>query len=779
LVLAYPLSIHPSSLRFPSGPDGEIGWYLLAWDTHAFLHRPWAIFNANIYYPQDLTLAYGENIIGIALFAAPVIWLTGDIVLAANFASLLSCILCGIGAYVLARRVGLSVAAALICGIIFECAPPRFFRIGQINLSNVQWIPFGLAALHGYFDTGRKRDLHLAAGFMSLETLSSGHGAVFMAVSLVMLTLYRLALGEPLRIQTRFRDLGLTGALLLIPPILMFLPYRLVQQEVGLRRGLGTWEENYSSFIASPSHLHKFLTSLVTDTDLTRTALAFLFPGYLAVALGTVTIVVGARALAKGATWPKASDWTPVATFNRVYRRPVLWLLAAVAAWTLLDMTRQAMPAGVGLTGQYYGNTNWSDQPIKTVVDLQPSTAQMLETWTGEPPQTFSAAWNGYLTIVRPGLYFFSTTSLDRSRLHVDGKLVVDNTGGHENGQAGSIELDRGSHRVTLEFVHLGAVTGHAEMKWEWVYNGDADKTYQVVPRWALSRRPVTVATAIGARVVEALRAVSWGLVALAAVWCLLAWPIYRHDAWIESLEPYRRSIAGFYFVLTAGAVGLALGPPYGLWQFVYWLPGFNLIRGSSRFMLVGLLGIAMLAGIGFDRISARMTSRRRTALATLFGVILLAEYVAIPMGFQPNTMTIPAIDRWLDNLPKPFVVAEVPVYDIIDSGRFERQETAYMLHSTAHWQKTVHGYSGWRTLLHAKLFEEMNAFPDDTSLASLSTLGVTYIVVHTDYYSPEEWLKVDERLTRFASWLRLEHVEGAGRVYSLLRPATDPSRRR
>jgi len=297
------------------------------------------------------------------------------------------------------------------------------------------------------------------------------------------------------------------------------------------------------------------------------------------------------------------------------------------------------------------------------------------------------------------------------------------------------------------------------------------------VPRWALSRRAVTATTAIGARVVEALRAASWGLVVLAGIWCALAWPIDRHDAWVESLAPYRRSALGFYTVLTVFAVGLALGPPYGLWQFVYWLPGFNLIRGSSRFMLVGLLGVAMLAGFGFDRISAIMTSRRRTALATLFGFVLLAEYVAIPMGFQQNTLTIPAIDRWLNGLPKPFVVAEVPVYDIANSGVFERQETAYMLHSTAHWQKTVHGYSGWRTLLHTRLFEEMNAFPDETSLASLSSLGVTHIVVHTDYYQPEEWLRVEERLTRFASWLRLEHVEGSGRVYALIRPATDSPR--
>ena len=99
------------------------------------------------------------------------------------------------------------------------------------------------------------------------------------------------------------------------------------------------------------------------------------------------------------------------------------------------------------------------------------------------------------------------------------------------------------------------------------------------------------------------------------------------------------------------------------------------------------------------------------------------------------------------------------------------------MIHSTAHWQKTVHGYSGWRTALHRQLYSQMQVFPDETSVDSLSGLGVTYIVVHTDSYPPGEWGLVEERLRKFSSRLRLEHVEGAGRVYSLLRPIANAVR--
>src|SRR4029077_2937901 len=105
---------------------------------------------------------YSENLIGSGLVAAPILWLTDNPVLALNVVSLLSCMLCGLGAYVLARRLGMGPSAAALSGIIFAFSPPRFFRLSQLHLTTIQWLPFGLASLHAYFDRGRKSDLHIA-----------------------------------------------------------------------------------------------------------------------------------------------------------------------------------------------------------------------------------------------------------------------------------------------------------------------------------------------------------------------------------------------------------------------------------------------------------------------------------------------------------------------------------------------------------------------------------------------------------------------------------------
>ena len=48
LILTYPISIHPGSTSLGSDPDVHTYTWTLAWDVHAFITRPWAIFDANI-----------------------------------------------------------------------------------------------------------------------------------------------------------------------------------------------------------------------------------------------------------------------------------------------------------------------------------------------------------------------------------------------------------------------------------------------------------------------------------------------------------------------------------------------------------------------------------------------------------------------------------------------------------------------------------------------------------------------------------------------------------
>ena len=533
-LLAYPLVRHPAGHVLTVSPDTDLFLWTLSWDAHALARQPLSIFDANIFAPLHRTLAYSEHLIGSGMLAAPVLASTHNPVLAMNLVALLSCVLCGLGTFLLARRAGVTPAGAVLAGAIFAFAPPRFLRLDQLFLTTIQWMPFSLAYLHAYLDDGEKRHLRLAAAFFTLQALTSGHGTVFLALAAALLCGYRASLGEPLAIGKRVRDLGVTGALLLAPVALMGVAYLRVQAEMGLKRTLADWVVTKpASFLASPAYLHAFLLSRwFPGAQINETANAYLFPGYLPLLLAAAALAAGARS--------------------------------------------------------------------------GPST---------------------------------------------------------------------------------------------------------------------------------------------------------------------RQSSTGVYALLVLSCTWLAVGPPFGIWPIVYWLPGLNFIRAASRFMLPAMLGLSVLAGLGFDWLSRSLRGSTRLAAATAVGALLVAEF-AVPLTTTPYAVVTPQADRWLARQAVPFTVAEVPLPPLSRVYEFEKRQAEFMLHSTEHWQKTIHGWSGLQPPAHLALYDRLTRFPDDDSLRALAEFHVDYLVVHTDLYAPGEWETVERRLAAYQGRIELRHVDGAGRVYALLTAA-------
>ena len=294
-VFALPLSLHPATEALDLGPDTRLFLWTLGWDVHALVRQPLAIFDANIFYPESRTLAYSEHQIGSALFAAPVIAAGGNPLLAMNLVVLLSCALSGIGAFFLGRELGLGWFGALVCGIVFTLTPPRFFRLGQLHLATVQWIPFCLALLHRYARRGTTRHLVGAGLFFTVQAWSGGQSGLFLALAALALGLYQLVLGEVKPGSRLSVDFAGTTLLVLALNVPFVLPYLTVQRELGLERSLQeaiVWSPNAESFIASPTHVDRWVLRVLGWEDrVRREAKAYLFPGLLPLVLAMFAFV--------------------------------------------------------------------------------------------------------------------------------------------------------------------------------------------------------------------------------------------------------------------------------------------------------------------------------------------------------------------------------------------------------------------------------------------------------------------------------------------------------
>ena len=128
---------------------------ILAWGADRLLHGLQGWWDLPIFHPYTYGLAFSENLLGIALFAAPIQWLAGNPVVVYNLAHLASYVLAGGGMYLLASSLTGSRKAAAVAGALFVFVPFRPQEAGHLQSLMYGWMSIGLWALHRYFATGQ------------------------------------------------------------------------------------------------------------------------------------------------------------------------------------------------------------------------------------------------------------------------------------------------------------------------------------------------------------------------------------------------------------------------------------------------------------------------------------------------------------------------------------------------------------------------------------------------------------------------------------------------
>ncbi|MGZ5330350.1 MAG: hypothetical protein ACXWFH_03485, partial [Solirubrobacterales bacterium] len=116
----------------------------IAWGGHALAHQPLELFQSNQFWPEPDSLAFGDALLGYAPFG-----LIGDgptdAVARYDLVFLLAYALAFLGAYWLARELGLGPAAALVAGAAFAYAPFRLEQDGHLQVISSGGIPLALA----------------------------------------------------------------------------------------------------------------------------------------------------------------------------------------------------------------------------------------------------------------------------------------------------------------------------------------------------------------------------------------------------------------------------------------------------------------------------------------------------------------------------------------------------------------------------------------------------------------------------------------------------------
>ncbi len=155
ILTSWPLVLHlPSRISPDLGDPVRTAWEV-AWVGHAMLHDPLHLFDANVFYPHPLSLAFSDSLLGYgpaAFFGSG----TVAALVRYNLLFLFAWSLCFVGAYLLGRELGLKKLAAGAAGIAFAYAPYRVTEAGHLHVISSGGIALALfLLLRGYRRSSR------------------------------------------------------------------------------------------------------------------------------------------------------------------------------------------------------------------------------------------------------------------------------------------------------------------------------------------------------------------------------------------------------------------------------------------------------------------------------------------------------------------------------------------------------------------------------------------------------------------------------------------------
>jgi hypothetical protein len=293
--------------------DSLLNIWILGWDADRLLRFVSGDFNAlkgfwnaNIFYPEPLTLAYSEHLFAQAVQMLPIYALTKNLILCYNVLFLSTFVLSGLGMFLFVREVTGSARAGFVGGVIYAFAPLRVPQFAHLQVISSQWMPFALYGLRRYFDTRRARPLAGAAAALIAQNLSCGYFLLFFAPFVILYVVFEIATRQVWRNLRIWMAMLATAAVVFAATVPFLLPY-LELRRLGFPPRALTEVETYSADVysywtAAPQlHLWGPLIQGYPKPE------GDLFPSFTALALSAIGLSAGVRAAWKGTSGRRAA----------------------------------------------------------------------------------------------------------------------------------------------------------------------------------------------------------------------------------------------------------------------------------------------------------------------------------------------------------------------------------------------------------------------------------------------------------------------------------------
>ena len=291
VVHTWPLARYPTSRSRLDSADGALNAWIVSWVAHTLPRHPTQLFNAPIFHPSPLTLAYSEPLIVEGVIAMPVRAVGGSPALAFNVVLLAGLALTGWAVSLFAWRITSSLPAAVLAGSAAAFNAHTLMRLPHLQALHLEFLPLALLALDRLTSSGRARDGALIGLALALQALASIYALVFTGWAIVMATMASVrSVANRRRFWIGMLAAAAVAALMLAP---LLYPYYVVSHQAGLTRNVHEAERfssTWRDYLFTGARVHYALWSSAFSSSADAN-----FPGILVSVLAALGLVTGWR----------------------------------------------------------------------------------------------------------------------------------------------------------------------------------------------------------------------------------------------------------------------------------------------------------------------------------------------------------------------------------------------------------------------------------------------------------------------------------------------------
>lgn len=189
LYLTHPLVFNLENSITGYGDELLIAW-IQNWVLYSLVTNPLDLFNANIYFPYNNTLAYSETFITSSVFASVVKLFTNEPIATVNFTYITSLFTLGYSIFLLSHYISKDYMASLFVGIMVIFSPAVLSYSTHLQVLGIAGVPLAILFMIKYFDTDKLRYFVLACAMFTLQMYNSFLPGYFIILSWLIITLY-------------------------------------------------------------------------------------------------------------------------------------------------------------------------------------------------------------------------------------------------------------------------------------------------------------------------------------------------------------------------------------------------------------------------------------------------------------------------------------------------------------------------------------------------------------------------------------------------------------